>query len=72
MRIILELFALFFVVLTVYRRIIEPFLEGISGNRKPYNQQEAEPNVRTTAKNRKAVKPIDPNEIRDAEFEEIK
>ena len=73
MRLFLELAAVFFALLTIYRRLIEPFFEGFKDKRKPYNQPDSGQNSRfhsTTPK--KNIKTVDPNEIQDAEFEEIK
>jgi hypothetical protein len=53
------------VVLAIYRRIIEPFLEGFRDRNKPYN----EPLVRSKRK-RKAL--VDRSSVEDADFEDIK
>ena len=73
MRLFLELLVVFFTLLTIYRRLIEPFIEGLKGVRKPYNRPEAQQAKKfrhSSAQNK--VKPVDPMEIQDAEFEEIK
>lgn len=73
MRIFLELFALFFALLTIYRRLIEPFIEGLKGKRKPYNQTGSGQSTKfNSPPPKKNIKTVDPNEIQDAEFEEIK
>jgi hypothetical protein len=53
-----------FVVLVLYRRIVEPFLEGMRGATKPYNQSQ-----RTTSESRHGLSKD--KEIKDAEFKEI-
>jgi hypothetical protein len=59
-------FCFFFILLlTIYRRIIEPFLEGLRGIRKPYN----EPSIKHEETRHGLPKD---KEIKDAEFEEIK
>jgi hypothetical protein len=71
-RLLLELFAAFFAITTIYRRLIQPFLEGMKGNRKQRTgAHEAEMKFKTSA-SKKNIKPVDPKEIQDAEFEEIK
>ena len=73
MRILIELFALFFALLTIYRRLIKPFLEGIAGKNKTNNQSGYRQNTKfNTTPPKKNIKTVDPNEIQDAEFEEIK
>ncbi len=73
MRIFIELFILFFALLTIYRRLIRPFIEGISGKRKPNNQtRTAQSSEFTSASTKKNSKHIEQKEIQDAEFEEIK
>ena len=69
MRLFLELAVVFFVLLTIYRRLIEPFIEGLKGTTKPYNRSDA---GQKFTSQKKTVKPVDPKEIQDAEFEEIK
>lgn len=54
----------FFFILTFYRRIIEPFLEGYRGKRKPYN----EPRVQRKPK-RKSL--VDRSSVEDADFKDI-
>ena len=73
MRILIELFALFFALLAIYRRLIKPFVEGISGKKKTSNQGGSAQNTKfNSAPPKKNIKTVDPNEIQDAEFEEIK
>jgi len=73
MRLFLELAAVFFALLTIYRRLIEPFLEGLKGRRKPYNQPDSGQSTRFHSSSpKKNIKTVDPKEIQDAEFEEIK
>jgi hypothetical protein len=48
-------------ILIVYRRLIEPFLEGYRGVRKPYNRQPI------SKKKRK----VDISSAQDAEFKEL-
>lgn len=69
MRLFLELAVVFFALLTIYRRLIEPFIEGLKARTKPYNRSDA--GQKFTSK-KKTVKHVDPKEIQDAEFEEIK
>jgi hypothetical protein len=72
-RLFLELIAVFFALLTVYRRIIEPFKEGLRGRKQPYNEANAGQKVKfQSSGKRREMKIIDPKEIKDAEFEEIK
>ena len=71
MRLFLELAVVFFVFLTIYRRLIEPFIEGLKGTTKPYNRPDAGAKTRYGSQ-KKNVKHVDPKEIQDAEFEEIK
>lgn len=67
MRTFLFFLSITFIILIVYRRIIEPFLEGVRGVRKQYNQT----NERNSSKNQgRHGLPID-KEIKDAEFKEI-
>jgi hypothetical protein len=54
----------FFLILTIYRRIIEPFLEGYRHARKPYN----EPRV---GRRRKKKQLIDRSSVEDADFKDI-
>lgn len=71
MRLLLEAVVVFFALLTIYRRLIEPFIEGLKGETKPYNKTDAGWRTRFGSQ-RKKVKHVDPKEIQDAEFEEIK
>lgn len=57
-----------FIMLVVYRRIIEPFLEGMRGVRKPYNEQQGRSSLKSELRH---GLPKD-KEIQDAEFKEIK
>jgi hypothetical protein len=68
MRTIFFILSISFILLVIYRRIVEPFLEGLNGARKPYNQSQE----RTTggSKSRHGL-PKD-KEIKEAEFTEIK
>ncbi len=73
MRFFFELLFGFIILLTIYRRLIEPFFEGLKGQKKPFNNSEAQQKEKfhfTSTQQKK--KPIDPKEIQDAEFEEIK
>lgn len=54
----------FILILTIYRRIIEPFLEGLRGERKSYNEHR----VRGRRK-RKTL--VDRSTIEEADFEDI-
>jgi hypothetical protein len=54
-------------MLMIYRRIIEPFLEGMRGTRKQYNQS----NDRSSVRNEPRHGLPKDKEIEDAEFEEI-
>ncbi|HEY6172481.1 MAG TPA: hypothetical protein VIX80_09510 [Candidatus Kapabacteria bacterium] len=55
-------------MLIVYRRIIEPFFEGLRGVRKPYNEPQGRSSIK---KEPRHGLPKD-KEIQDAEFTEIK
>ncbi len=55
------------IMLVVYRRIVEPFLEGLRGARKPHNQAQE----RTTSRNENRHGLSKDKEIKDAEFKEI-
>jgi hypothetical protein len=49
-----------------------PFLDGMKGGRKPKsNANEGEMKFKTSAP-KKNIRSVDPKEIQDAEFEEIK
>ena len=54
----------FFLILTIYRRIIEPFLEGFRDKRQPYN----EPRIKTKPKKKSL---IDRSSVEDADFEDV-
>lgn len=56
-----------FIVLVIYRRIVEPFLEGMRGARKPYNNTQE----RATGRNESRHGLSKDKEIKDAEFKEI-
>jgi len=56
------------IMLIIYRRIIEPFLEGFRGVRKPYNESQGRPSIKNEPRH---GLPKD-KEIQDAEFTEIK
>ena len=73
MRLLLELFALFFALTVIYRRLIQPFIQGIKGMRNPDNQapRPKQQNFRPSS-SKKNVEAVDPKKIQDAEFEEIK
>ena len=51
-------------IVTIYRRIIEPFLEGYRNTRKPYNAP-----LRTKRK-RKSL--VDRSSVEDADFTDLK
>ena len=73
MRLLLELFALFFAVTTIFRRVVKPFLDGLKGKQKRYGQGGSGQNTKFhTTPPKKNMKAVDPKEIQDAEFEEIK
>ena len=65
MRMVFWFMVAFILILTIYRRIIEPFLEGYRNKRKPYN----EPSIRAKRK-RKSL--IDRSSVEDADFEDLK
>ena len=65
MRLVFWFIVSFVLILTIYRRIIEPFLEGYRNSRKPYN----EPRIRTKRK-RKSL--VDRSSVEDADFTELK
>ena len=67
MRTFLFILSISFIMLVVYRRIVEPFLEGLRGVRKPYNQTQE----RTTGRNENRHGLSKDKEIKDAEFKEI-
>jgi hypothetical protein len=72
LRLLLELAVVFFALLTIYRRLIEPFIEGMKGKRKPYNRTDSGQKTKfNSASAKKNINSIDPKEIQDAEFEEI-
>jgi len=72
-RLFIELFALIFALLVIYRRLIEPFIEGISGLRKSYNKPQPPTEKKFSVfHSKKNIEAIDPKKIQDAEFEEIK
>lgn len=54
----------FILILTIYRRIIEPFLEGLRGNRKPYNETKVHGR-------RKRKNLIDRSQMEEADFTDI-
>jgi hypothetical protein len=64
MRILIELFALFFALSVIYRRLIAPFLQGMNRSKSP-----EQPAPKPQKKN---IETVDPKKIQDAEFEEIK
>jgi hypothetical protein len=68
MRTFFFLMSIGFIALMIYRRIIEPFLEGLRGARKPYNRTQERTSVKSQSRH---GLPKD-KEIRDAEFTEIK
>jgi hypothetical protein len=73
LRLVVELIILFFAYLIIYRRLIEPFMEGYRNRRKIYN----DPKVSETLYNKSATRhpsEIEGNarqQILDADFEEI-
>lgn len=71
MRLLLEVVVVFFALLTIYRRLIEPFIEGLKGKTKSYNRTDAGQKTRFGSQ-KKNIQHVDPKEIQDAEFEEIK
>lgn len=70
---LLDIFVLFFLYLIIFRRIIEPFMEGYRGEMKVYNQRKNTPVVK------KSSATLHPTEIEestkptiiDAEFTEL-
>ena len=73
MRILLELFALFFALTTIYRRLIKPFIEGLKDRQKPYHSSASRQDRKfNSSDSKKNIHSVDPKEIQDAEFEEIK
>jgi hypothetical protein len=73
MQFILDIAVLFFVYLIIFRRIIEPFMEGYRGEKKVYNQ------VKGSRVIKKSSTKLHPTEIEettkptiiDAEFTEL-
>jgi len=58
--------------MTIYRRLIQPFLDGMKGGQKS-KASANDPGMRfKTSAQKKNIKHPDPKEIQDAEFEEIK
>ncbi len=73
LRLLLELFALFFAIMTIYRRLIQPFIQGMSGQKKTGRNTEPPQGMKfNSSPSKKNMKAVDPKEIQDAEFEEIK
>lgn len=73
MRILIELIIFFFALLTIYRRLIRPFVEGIGGKAKPNDQSGTSQSFKfNSASSKKNSKHVDQKEIQDAEFKEIK
>ena len=73
MRLVLELVTLFFVYLIVYRRVIEPFMEGLRNKKQVYNDPKVSENLKSKSATRHPSE-IESNaniEIVDAEFQEI-
>ncbi|MEP7234759.1 MAG: hypothetical protein ABI778_05640 [Ignavibacteriota bacterium] len=70
MRLLLELFALFFAVTTIYRRLIVPFLDGLRSHKR---KSDSPPNEKSrfSTEPKKNIDHPDPKKIQDAEFEEI-
>ncbi len=73
MGVLLDILALFFLYLIVFRRIIEPFMEGFRGERKVYNQAKGS---RVLKKESTRLHPTEIEEstkptIIDAEFTEL-
>ncbi len=75
MKVFLLVIISFIIILTIFRRIIEPFKEGLSGNLKSYNrppQPKAKPKPSGWVANAKKEKNvIDTKNIEDADFKEI-
>ncbi len=73
MGVVFDIAILFFVYLIIFRRIIEPFMEGYRGEKKVYNQHRNTPVVK------KSSATLHPTEIEestkptiiDAEFTEL-
>jgi hypothetical protein len=72
LRILLELFALFFAITTIYRRLIEPFFDGLRSKRDGDASKQSEGMRFKPSGPKKKIEHPDPKEIQDAEFEEIK
>lgn len=64
MRMVFWGIVLLVLLVTIYRQIIEPFLEGLRGTRKPYN----EPRV---GRKKKQQSLIDRSSMQEAEFKDI-
>lgn len=74
MRLFLLVVVSFIIILTIYRRIIEPFREGLSGNLKSHNRP-PQPNRRSQGwmpGKKKAQKKIELDNIEEADYTEIK
>ncbi len=67
MRTFFFILSISFIMLVVYRRIVEPFLEGMRGARKPHNNTQE----RTTGGSDSRHGLAKDKEIKDAEFKEI-
>jgi len=65
LRLLLELASLFFALSVIYRRLIQPFMDGMKGMKKTSTQSSPRPS-------KKNIEAVDPKKIQDAEFEEIK
>jgi hypothetical protein len=64
MRMVFWFMVAFILILTIYRRVIEPFLEGYRNKNKPYNEP-----IRAKRK-RKSL--IDRSSVEDADFKDLK
>ena len=72
MRLLLELLVVFFAVMTIYRRLIEPFIDGMRSGRKAKGASNPGGQTFSSSSRKKNINHPDPKEIQDAEFEEIK
>jgi hypothetical protein len=58
--------------MTIYRRLIQPFLEGMKGGHKSERPNNGAGMKFKSSQRKKHIEHPDPKEIQDAEFEEIK
>ena len=73
MRLFLLVAVSFVIILTIYRRIIEPFREGLHGNLKSHNRA-SQPKRKPQgwmSSTKKEEKKIELNNVEEADFTEI-